>query len=321
MKVFSKRTVVCGLLLAVMLTGAGCAAAQSGELPAQTDDREQNSAGGASVDTDNLAKGTVSDSAASETAVSTESGAEGASDGDATAESAASENRGSSAEEADCRGVVVLDPGHQEYGNLEGEPIGPGASETKAKVSYGTSGVASGVPEYKLTLDIGLKLRAELEERGYRVIMTRETHDVDISNSERAEIANEAEADAFVRIHANGSGDGGVTGAMTICQTPGNAYNGDLYEKSRALSDCILDSYVLATGIRYERVWETDSMSGINWSRVPVTIIEMGYMSNSEEDLKMQDPEMQEQIVDGIANGIDAYIVQYPREDKKDDEK
>lgn len=217
------------------------------------------------------------------------------------------------------KAVVVIDPGHQVEGNPEQEPIGPGASETKAKVSSGTSGTASGVPEYQLTLEIGLKLRDELEDRGYRVIMARETNEVDISNSERAEVANEAGADAFVRIHANGSGNSGQTGAMTICQTPGNVFNGDLYEKSRALADCILDSYVLSTGIDYEMVWETDSMSGINWSQVPVTILEMGYMSNSEEDLKMQDPEMQEKMVDGIADGIDAYIVQYPREDQENE--
>ena len=163
-------------------------------------------------------------------------------------------------------------------------------------------------PEYQLTLDIGLQLRDELEARGYQVIMTRDTNEVDISNSERAAVANEADADAFIRIHANGSGNSGATGAMTICQTPGNVYNGDLYEESRALADSVLNAYTEKTGIDYEYVWETDTMSGINWCRVPVTILEMGYMTNSEEDLQMQDSRFQEKMTDGIADGIDAFM-------------
>ena len=206
------------------------------------------------------------------------------------------------------RGLIVIDPGHQQYANTEQEPVGPGASETKIKVSGGTSGIASGIPEYQLTLDIGLQLRDELERRGYTVILVRETNEVNISNSERAAVANEADADAFIRIHANGSDNHGATGAMTICQTPGNIYNGDLYADSRALSDCILNAYTEATGIDYEYVWETDTMSGINWCDVPVTIVEMGYMTNSEEDLQMQDPQFQEKMTDGIADGIDAFM-------------
>ena len=204
--------------------------------------------------------------------------------------------------------IVAIDAGHQQKGNFEKEPVGPGSSQMKAKVSGGTVGVATKKPEYQVTLDVAILLEQELLKRGYEVVMIRRTNDVDISNSQRAIVAKNAQADAFIRIHCNGIENGAVKGALTMCQTKNNKYCGDLYKESRTLSECVIDSLCEQTGAKNLGVAENDDMSGINWSSVPVTIVEMGFMTNPEEDKLLCDPIYQRNLAIGIANGIDDFF-------------
>ena len=204
--------------------------------------------------------------------------------------------------------LICIDAGHQATPNTDTEPVGPGAEDKKAKVSAGNTGVTTGTEEYELNLEVALKLQSALEARGYTVKMIRTSNDVDISNAARAELANSDKADAFIRIHANGSTDTNASGVMTVCQTKDNPYNADIYDSCKRLSANVLSGMAAATGANSEGVWETDSMSGINWCKVPVTIVKIGYMTNSEEDQKLVTSDYQNLLAKGIADGIDAYF-------------
>ena len=218
---------------------------------------------------------------------------------------------GESADNTSSNGHIVgIDPGHQSE-NIDmsaTETNGPGSSTMKAKASTGTSGSFSGLPEYQLNLNVSLLLRDILEQRGYQVVMTRTDNDTAISNKERAELVASKGAEICVRIHANGDDSSGVSGALTMCPSQQNPYVSSLYDSSNRLSRCIIDSYCAATGFQNRGIIYTDSMTGINWSTIPVTIVEMGFMTNQNDDLKMADSSFQQTMAEGIANGVDAYF-------------
>lgn len=205
--------------------------------------------------------------------------------------------------------VVCIDAGHEHVDLMDSEPIAPGSSEMKQKVSSGTYGEASGLEEYELNLMVALKLQAVLEARGYTVIMTRTDHEVQLSNIDRAVIANESGAEIMIRVHANSVDDTGVTGALTFGPADDNPYlSAELIAESKRLGMAVIDAFCASTGARNRGFDGENDLTGINWTKIPCTYIEMGFMSNPEEDLLMADDNYQNLMAEGLANGIDAYF-------------
>lgn len=205
--------------------------------------------------------------------------------------------------------LIALDPGHQgpNVDMSAQEPNAPGSDIMKTKATGGTAGSFTGIPEYQLNLDIALMVRDRLVEQGYDVIMTRDNNDTAISNAERATLANEAGADISVRIHANGSGDPGANGALMLIGSAENPYVGSVYDSSYRLAETILNTYCNSTGMQNLGIQLNDTMTGINWSQIPVVILEMGFMTNQQDDTNMADAAYRETMVNGIVEGINAY--------------
>lgn len=205
--------------------------------------------------------------------------------------------------------IVCLDAGHRPEGQIPGEePIGPGATVTKRKLSTGTQGTAADGTVYlerDINLQVTLKTKAVLEARGYTVVLTNRQ----LTNSERALEASASGASIYVRIHCNGSDDHSVRGLLTYSTKPGNPYHSDaLIAECERLSVLIGQYASAATGARNIGVLNGNDMTGSNWSTIPVTIIEMGFMTNVEECTLLASPDYQEKLAIGMANGIDAYF-------------
>ncbi len=202
--------------------------------------------------------------------------------------------------------VIGLDPGHQKKSNKEQEPVAPGSSETKKKVSSGTEGKYTGVAEHEVNLAVGLLLRDLLEDAGAKVVMTRTKADVNISNKERAELFNEKKVDLGIRLHCNGSTNASKKGAFML--VPGDK-NYPYYSENVKAAKTILAAYGKATELSTERgiTYPTDQ-TGFNWCTRPIVNIEMGHMTYESDDLKLVDQDFQKKMAKGIYNGVVEYF-------------
>jgi N-acetylmuramoyl-L-alanine amidase len=205
--------------------------------------------------------------------------------------------------------VICLDPGHQKEANIDLEPVSPGSSTRKAKVSGGTRGVESGKPEYEIVLDVGMKLKALLEKEGATVIMTRESNDVDISNVQRAQIGNLANADMSIRLHCDGNDNNSINGISMLVPAGSTVYMlNPIVERSHTAGNSVLITVINETGARNRGISKRSDMTGFNWSKVPVILIEMGFLTNPEEDRLLNTSEYQNKLAAGILQGLIDYF-------------
>ena len=204
--------------------------------------------------------------------------------------------------------IVCLDPGHQKKVDLSTEPEAPGSSVMKVKNPGGTEGVSTRIPEYRLNMEVADKLRQVLEAEGVRVVMTRTDDSADIGNIQRAQAANACGAEIFLRIHADSADSPDVKGATMLIPGDGFIHDTALLAESRKVGQYLLDSYIAATGAKSRGFSVRSDMTGFNWCTRPMVLLEMGFMSNPDEDRLLNSDAYQEKIVDGLADGINRYF-------------
>ena len=201
--------------------------------------------------------------------------------------------------------VICVDPGHcvtPEAGKGHRELVSPLSDETKPLYTTGTSGV--NMTEEQLNLMVGLQLRDALEGLGAEVVMTREVPEITISGIERCEIANEAEADVAIHIHADGNNDPSVHGVSVLVPAADLLGTPSILDESARLGELMVDAVATETGAKNRGTVPRSDMTAFNFSEVPSVLIEMGFMTNPEEDALLETPEYQAKIVTGMANSL-----------------
>lgn len=206
--------------------------------------------------------------------------------------------------------IVVIDAGHQGHGNSGKEANGPGSSVMKTKVASGCDGYRTGTPESVVTLAVAKKLQTKLEDKGYQVVMIRTSQNVNITNKERAEIANKyPDNSIMIRLHCDSSDNHGVNGFSILTASNGNPYiSKSVIQKSYTLSKDVMNAYSAGTSFRNIGIIYRDDLTATNWSKIPTTLVEMGFFSNASDETKLLSDSYQKVIADALVKGIDNYF-------------
>ena len=200
--------------------------------------------------------------------------------------------------------VIVIDPGCQSIENNVKEAIGPGEWKRVSEDMVGAKGPVTENNEYDINLQVSNKVKDLLAKGDYQVELTRTENDIDMTNSDRAMVANTLSADLYISIHASNPKED-KDGITIICQTDENPYSYTNYRDSRLLADTLLGSLVEKTSVESYEVKESDDLMGINWCTVPNAVVEIGNINNPEDDEKLS-----AKVAEGIVAGIDSYFSQ-----------
>ncbi|SHK19887.1 N-acetylmuramoyl-L-alanine amidase family protein [Desulforamulus aeronauticus] len=187
--------------------------------------------------------------------------------------------------------LIVVDPGH---GGRDPGKIG-----------------VSGVPEKAINLEVSKRLAMVLGQMGAAVILTRDT-DIDLSDdatpgwqgkkrqdlSRRADRANERNADLYISIHCNAFPSAREHGAQVFSHPESG--------QSKILAECIQKEMTTILGNTKRQAKQVDYYA-LRKTKMPAAIVEIGFVTNPEEDKLLQDPLYQSKVAWSIAAGIIKY--------------
>jgi len=174
------------------------------------------------------------------------------------------------------------------------------------------------VAEKDLNMQIYRKLRAKLEELGYKVLTSRDS-DIDVDFvTERSRMVNKTNSDIFISIHFNATGSAysKASGIQTYSYRDEPDYpskinqywhnHPDRMSESKCLAAAIHSSLLAETGAKDAGLLES-SFAVLRETAKPAVLLELGYMDNFTENQRIRDDRYQDRLVAGIVKGIQKY--------------
>lgn len=213
--------------------------------------------------------------------------------------------------------IVVLDPGHNGGNASASTQIHRFVDAGTLRKPCNTTGTATnaGYAEAAYTWDVANRAAALLRARGARVVLTREDNrSVGPCINRRAAIANAAEADAVVAIHADGGPPGG-RGFHVIRPALVPGLTDDIEGPSRRLAAAIRSAYRAGTNLPYatyigkQGLDARKDLGGLNLSDVPVVFLEGGNMRNAQDAALLSARAFRAQAARSIVAGLSRFLV------------
>jgi len=203
----------------------------------------------------------------------------------------------------------------------------------------------SGIREKVLTLDIAKRLSKLLRDDGFEVVMTRSS-DAFVSLPRRVDIANRSKADLFISVHVNANRVRSLSGFEVYYITP------NVGDSKRAISaaqneylglekSCFASNSVTLKAILWDMIYTYDRAESIELARsvcrsmqrdldsrilgikganfyvlrgvrVPAILVEIGFLSNANEECMLKNNYYRQQVVEAIGQGVRDYVIDYP---------
>lgn len=212
--------------------------------------------------------------------------------------------------------TIVLDPGHnggnERHPEIINRPV-PAGPFTKPCNTTGTA-TTSGYSEHAFNFDVATRLAAILRKEGAHVVLTRpDDTGVGPCVNVRAEIANQAHADAVIAIHADGAPASGY-GFHVILPSLVKGYTEPIIAPATKLGHAVRDAFHQGTGEPYssylghQGIDIRGDLAGLNLSKVPAVFIECGNMSNPDDAAHMTDPSWRQKAAESLAAGLATYL-------------